>query len=190
MTQPARQRFDFVDYVQLEEVARVRHEFLDGFVWAMAGGSPEHAAVAVNVSTQLNVQLAGRSCRVFSSDLRVRVTKTGLATYPDVTVVCGSVELDAEDPKGQTVVNPKAIVEVLSPSTEEYDREEKLSHYKQVPSLEAVVLVAHDRRALDLWFRAGDQWAHREVTSGSVVLPGIDCTLELDAVYADPLGDG
>src|SRR5690606_31274388 len=121
----------------------IKHEFLDGLVWAMAGGSPEHAAIAANIVALLVNQLAGRRCRVFSSDLRVRVKATGLATYPDVTVVCEQLELDPDDPKGHTVTNPKLLVEVLSPSTAEYDRGEKLDHYRQIESLEVILLVAH-----------------------------------------------
>src|SRR5439155_18899105 len=100
------------------------HEFLDGVVWPMAGGSPDHAGIAANVARLLGNQLAGQPCRVFTSDLRVRVKATGLGTYPDVTVICGQLEFDPEDPKRHTVTNPRMIVEVLSPSTEEYDRGE------------------------------------------------------------------
>jgi Uma2 family endonuclease len=148
-----RQRFTFADYVRLEETSRVKHEYLEGQVWAMAGGTPDHAAVAVNVSTLLSTGVRDQPCCVFNSDLRVRVKQTGLGTYPDVTVVCGRLELDPEDPEQHTVVNPRLVVEVLSPSTEAYDRGEKLSHYKLIPSLEEVVLVAHDEHRLEVWRR-------------------------------------
>src|SRR5262249_22981569 len=133
MGKPARQLFTFEDYLQLEEYAKIKHEFLDGHVWAMAGGTPDHAAIATNISTLLSVHLRDKPCRVYSSDLRVRVRTTGLGTYPDVTVICGRFEADPGDPKGNTAINPRVIVEVLSPSTEEYDRSEKLDHYKQIP---------------------------------------------------------
>src|SRR5580658_8680889 len=93
-----RARYTRAEYVALERSSNVRHEYFDGAIYAMAGGSPEHAAVAVNVSTLLHVGLRGRPCRVHSSDLRVRVTDTGLETYPDVTVICGRAEVDPEDP--------------------------------------------------------------------------------------------
>lgn len=94
MGEPAHHRFTFDQYLMLEEDSGSKHEFLDGQVWAMSGGSPDHAAVAGNVLTLLNVQLSGKKRRVFTSDLRVRVVATGLGTYPDVSVVCGRIELD------------------------------------------------------------------------------------------------
>ena len=101
MAEPARQVFSFEAYLELEELSPVKHEFLAGQVWAMAGGTPDHAAISVNVSTLLSTTLRGRPCRV-RSDLRVRVLATGLGTYPDVTVVCGRPEFDGEDRKQQT----------------------------------------------------------------------------------------
>jgi Uma2 family endonuclease len=185
---PARQRFDFVEYVMLEEMAAVKHEYLDGNVWAMAGGSPEHARVQVNVSALLSRQLTGRPCAVYSSDLRIRVRPTGLGTYPDVTVVCGGLELDPEDPKQQTVVNPSLVVEVLSPSTEQYDRGEKLDQFKRVESLKAVVLVAHDERRVEVWTREGDSWSLRTYRDDDVApIEPLGCKLPLVAVYHDPL---
>ena len=172
----------------LEETSTLRHEFFDGMMWAMAGGSPEHAGIAVNVSSSLTNQLAGKPCRVFSSDLRVRVKSSGLATYPDVTVVCGSLEVDGEDPRKQTVTNPRVVVEVLSPSTEEYDRGEKLAHYQKIESLEAVVLIAHDQRRVDVWLRDVGGWRVETVTGAGVAELGpLGCRLALDDVYRDPL---
>ena len=128
----------------------MKHEFFDGQVWAMSGGTPDHAAMAGAVTTLLNVQLATKRCRVFTSDLRIRVVATGLGTYPDVSVVCGRLELDPDDKKGHTVGNPRVLVEVLSPSTETYDRVEKLSQYQKIEGLEEVVLIAHDRREIEI----------------------------------------
>lgn len=188
MTETARQRFDFADYLLLEERAEVKHEFLEGHVWAMAGGSPVHAAVCGNVMTLLNTQLLGRRCQVFTSDLRVRVKASGLGTYPDLTVVCGQLELDPDDAKGHTVTNPKVIVEVPSPSTEKYDRGEKFDHYRRIPALEAVVLVAHDRREIEVRQRgADDVWSVESISTGTVHIAAIDCSLDVDAVYRDPL---
>jgi Uma2 family endonuclease len=188
VTLSARQVYSFDEYVDLDADSRVKHEFLDGLVWAMAGGSPEHAAVAAAVSAALSAELRGRPCRVFSSDLRVRVRATGLATYPDVTVICGKLELDPSDRRGQTVVNPRVVVEVLSPSTEVYDRGEKLAHYKRVESLEDIVLVAHDRRHIEVWHREGDSWSLELAHDGGIArLTSIDCALAVAEVYANPL---
>jgi Uma2 family endonuclease len=174
--------------VRLEEMSPVKHEFLDGHVWAMAGGSPDHAGIAANVLLVLGNQLRDRPCRVFSSDLRIRVTETGLGTYPDVTVVSGRLELDPEDPKKQTVINPRVIVEILSPSTEAYDRGEKLSHYKRIPSVEDIVLVSHDRRQIEVWHREPNGWVLEVVhDDGLALLRAVDCKLSLAEIYRDPL---
>lgn len=188
VVQPVRQRFDFAAYVQLEEDSSIKHEFLDGVVWAMAGGSPDHAGIAANIARLLGNQLVGQRCRVFTSDLRIRVKATGLGTYPDVTVVCGELELDPDDPKRHTVTNPRAIVEVLSPSTEDYDRGEKLDHYRQIAALEIVLLVAYDSRRVEIWRRAGTEWSGSSVEdAGCVELGEIGCRLPVDDVYRDPL---
>jgi Uma2 family endonuclease len=179
-------RYTYDEYVALEAHANVRHEYLDGEIYAMAGGTPEHAAICTNVSTALNVQLRGRGCRVHSSDLLIRVLATGLATYPDVTVVCARAELDPAN--RNAITNPIVLVEVLSPGTAEYDRGEKLAHYQQIPSLREVVLVAHDERLIEVWQRAeGGAWAQGQVRAGSIQLASIGCTLEVADVYRDEL---
>jgi len=188
MTLPApRHRYTFREYLELEEVARVRHEFYDGEIYAMAGGTPEHAAMAAAITTILGRQLDLQSCRVYSSDLRLRVLATGLATYPDVTVVCGP---SGRDPHSTThVTNPKVLVEVLSNSTADYDRGEKLQHYQQIPSLQAIVLVDHESERIDLWTRGGDAWRARSFAAGEVVpLDTIGATISVDEVYAAARG--
>lgn len=180
--------FTFDDYVELEANSTIKHEFLDGQVWAMSGGSPDHAAIAAAVIGMLRQALAGQRCRVFTSDLRIRVVTTGLASYPDASVICGAVELDPDDRKGHTAVNPTLLVEVLSPSTENYDRGEKLAHYKRIPSLREVMLLAHDEHRVDLWRRVGDHWT--QLTFGSedtVKLESVACSLRVADLYFDPL---
>ena len=188
MSQLARQVFSISDYVELEDLSVIKHEFLDGVVYAMAGGSPEHAAVAGNLIRLLGVQLEGRRCRVFTSDLRIRVQSTGLITYPDTSVICEQMELDPEDPRGHTALNPTLLVEVLSPSTEEYDRGEKLTHYKRIPSLREVMLVAHDERRVDVWRRTGERWTQLAFRGEeAVALESLPCTLALSEIFHDPL---
>lgn len=178
-----RHQYSFQDYLELEEVAGTRHEFYDGEIYAMAGGSPEHAAMGAAVTAILGRQLGSGPCRVYSSDLRLRVVATGLATYPDVAVICGRSERDASS--RTHVINPKVLVEVLSPSTASYDRGEKLQHYRQIPSLEAVVLIDHEAPRIELWTRGPQGWTARPFSSGDVVpLEAIGCTLPLDEVYA------
>jgi Uma2 family endonuclease len=190
VAEPARQKYRFEDYLALEAVSPVKHEFLEGHVWAMAGGTPEHAAIAVNVSTLLNVALRGRPCRVYSSDLRVRVMPTGLGTYPDVTVVCGQAEFDPQDSSRHTITNPLVVVEVLSPSTEDYDRGEKLEHYQQMPSLSQIVLVSHSERRVEVWERQAATWKRQVVTEGEARLEALGCSLPIGEVYRDPLIPG
>lgn len=169
-----RHRYTFEEYLQIEEVARVRHEFFDGEIYAMAGGTPEHAAAAAAITTILGRQLEGGSCRVYSSDLRLRVLETGLATYPDVTVICGPSERDPESPTH--VTNPKIIVEVLSPSTADYDRGEKLQHYQRIASLSAVILVDLSTSRIELCSRNGADWKRATF--------GVGAVLELEAIRA------
>ena len=144
-------RYTYQDYVWLEEESSTRHEFLTGEIVAMAGGTPEHAAMAAEIIGQLREQLRGRPCRVFTSDLGVRVLQTGLATYPDASVVCGPTVRDPD--KKTNVTNPRILVEVTSDSTEDYDRGEKLAHYQQIPTLEAVVIVSRREPRIEVWSR-------------------------------------
>lgn len=188
MVYPVRQRFTFEDYLLLEETSRAKHEFLNGHVWAMAGGTPEHGAVAANLIALLANQLRDRPCRVFTSDVRVRVKATGLGTYPDVSVVREELKTDPEDRKGNTVVNPIVIVEVLSPSSEDYDRGEKLAHYKQIDALREIVLVAHEERRIEIWRREGERWLLLVARGDELArLESLGCDLPLAEVYRNPL---
>jgi Uma2 family endonuclease len=177
------------EYLLLEENADVKHEFLDGQVRATAGGSPEHAAIIGNVTTLLNLQLRGQRCRVHTTELRVRAKATGLGTYPDITVVCDRLERDPDDRTGHTAINPRVLVEVLSPSTETYDRGEKLAHYQTIPSLQEIVLVAQDRRELEVVRREADGTWSRHIASSEQTarLISIACDLAVAEVYRDPL---
>jgi Uma2 family endonuclease len=190
MVTAAHHRFSFQEYVELVEDKGMKLEFLDGQVWAMSGGTVDHARSTTNISTMLGIALRGRSCAVYSPDLRVRAQATGLATYADVTVICGQLELDPADPKRQTALNPRLIVEVLSPSTEAYDRGDKLAHYQTIPSLQEVLLVAHDRREVEIVRREADgSWSRHVVLEGAIVrLASLDeCELPVSEIYRDPL---
>jgi Uma2 family endonuclease len=183
----AHRKYTIFEYVQLEEYSNVRHEYLDGQIYAMAGGTPEHGTYAANVIGLLTAQLRGRPCRVQTSDVRIRVQSTGLDTYPDVSVVCGHAERDAED--ANAIVNPTLLVEVLSSSTEEYDRGEKLEHYKKISELREVVFVAHDKRSVEVVRRLdNDEWIVEQAGPGlSARLESLGCELPVDEIYRDPL---
>jgi Uma2 family endonuclease len=192
MAQPVHHRFTFEEYVRLEEDSSTKHEFVGGNVFAMSGGTPEHAAITANIGRLLGNALQHKPCRVFSPDLRVRVAATGLGTYPDVTVVCAKLELDPADPKQNTALNPKLIVEVLSPSTEDYDRGEKLRNYKQIPALQEVMLVAHDRHEVEIVRREEDgSWSRHIARAGETVrIASLDCELPVAEIYRNPLASG
>lgn len=177
--------YTFRDYLVHEEASNTKHEYLDGQIYAMAGGTPEHSALIASVATHLSNQVRGGPCRVHISDLRVRVLETGLATYPDVAVLCGAWARDPDDER--TILNPSVLVEVLSPSTEAYDRGEKLEHYRRIPSLRACLLVAVDRREIEIWTREeSEPWKRALVLSGQVVeVSAIAARLDVDAVYDD-----
>lgn len=180
-------RYTYQDYVWLEEESSTRHEFLFGEITAMVRGTPEHAAMAAEIIGQLREQLEGKPCRVFTSDLGVRVMATGLATYPDASVVCGPTQRDPE--KKTNVLNPRVLVEITSDSTEAYDRGEKLAHYQRIASLREVMLVAHDERRVDLWRRVDERWTQISAhANDEVALHSLgDLRLLVDAIYFDPL---
>jgi len=176
-------RYSYAEYLALEASSNVKHEYLDGQIYGMAGGSPEHAALAATIVGLLFPQLQGGRCRVFSADLRVRVEATGLSTYPDVTVVCGPREPAVED--AQAVCNPTVIVEVSSPSTEEYDRGDEFEHYREIPALQHYVMVSHRERRVSVWSRgAGGEWDQACGGDGEVVeLKAIGARLDVRALY-------
>jgi Uma2 family endonuclease len=187
MAEPAQKRtHTFAEYLALEAASGTRHEFLDGEIYAMAGGTIEHGALAANAIGELRGALRGRPCRVLTADVRIRVLATGLGTYPDVSVVCGSIERDPED--ANTVVNPVAIIEVLSDSTEAYDRGEKFAHYRRIPSLQDYLLVSQDERLIEHYRRNDDDsWTLRDVRPPEVARLSIGCELSAAEVYFNPL---
>lgn len=185
MSTPAhRIHYTLAEYLALEASSNVKHEYLDGQIYAMAGGTPEHAALAAAVIGLLFPQLRGGPCRVHDADLRVRVRATGLTTYPDVTVVCGPRERDDEDE--HAVTNPRLIVEVLSRSTEEYDRGDKFEHYRRLPSLVEYVLVSWREHLVEVRRRdAGGQWSSAEAREGEqAALESVGARLDVGELYA------
>jgi Uma2 family endonuclease len=181
-----RARYTRAEYIAFERASNARHEYLDGAIYAMAGGSREHAVIAGNAIAALHVALRDRPCAVHTSDLRIRVVDTGLETYPDASVVCGRAEIDPDDP--HVVLNPIVLVEVTSPSTEAYDRGEKLRHYEHIPSLREVVIISHRERLVEVIRREDDgSWSRHEARRGSARLTSLGCELVVDEIYRDPL---
>lgn len=176
--------YAYADYLAHEEACNTKNEFLGGQIYAMAGASPQHNRLCVAVGALLLPQLARGRCRAHSSDQRVRVPETGLATYPDVTVICGPIALDPDDPRQHTATNPTLIVEVLSPSTETYDRGEKFEHYRKLESMRQYVLVAQDERVVEVWTRSEKGWSEQCYQAGEVgELNSVAARLDVDALY-------
>lgn len=177
-------KLSYQDYLEIERQTDTRHEFLDGEVFAMAGGTLRHSATKANLLGQFYVGLRGRApCRTYDSDTKIRVPATGLATYPDLAIICGQPEVDAEDPNAAT--NPTLLAEVLSPSTEAWDRGGKFDHYQQLPSLQHYLLLDPRKPLLQHFERQADgSWrltTHR--AGGSLTVLGV--TLSVDELYAD-----
>jgi Uma2 family endonuclease len=182
-------RMTYAQYLEFERASDARHEYLRGEVFAMAGGSPEHARLTANLIRELGAALRGRPCAVFTSDARVRIEATDRATYPDVTVVCGRLEHAPEDP--DSITNPVVIVEVLSDATEADDRGEKFAHYRRLVSLREYLLVSQRARRLEIYRRRGDRWLLDEAGAGQILrLDSIEVDLAVDEVYRDPLTVG
>jgi Uma2 family endonuclease len=175
--------YTYDEYRRFEDANPARHEYVDGHILAMAGGTPAHARLQAAVLFALERRLEGRPCQPFPSDLRVKVAATGMAAYPDVTVVCGSVQTEPDDP--HAVTNPTLIAEVLSDSTEAYDRAEKFEHYRQIPTLQEYLLVSHRERRIDRRRRARDgSWTECCAGRGeNVPLEAIGIELSVDEIY-------
>lgn len=179
----SRRHYTLEDYLDIEEMSPIRHEFVDGQILAMAGGTPEHAALGAAIVVLLGSKLRGKPWRPYSADLRLRVLATGLATYADATVICGEPARDPSSPSH--VTNPTVVVEILSKSTEEYDRGEKREQYARIESLREYVLIAQDRRQVEVFRRSADgAWEHRAYASGTdFELPSLDVSLSTDELY-------
>ncbi len=177
-----RHHYTYAEYLAFERDSPTKHEFCDGEILAMAGGSLRHSALASRVSAALEAG-RGPGCVAFQSDLRVRVLATGRTTYPDATVVCGPIERDPADGSGETITNPTLLVEVLSPSTEEYDRGEKWTDYQLVPSLREYVLVSQREARVERYRRLpSGSWEYADVTQGTVEL-STGAVLDLAKLY-------
>jgi Uma2 family endonuclease len=181
MSSVAPRRFSLDEYLALEESSQVRHEFFDGEMLAMSGGTDRHAAIKENLSVNIGLRLKGSECRGRSSDLRVLVQETGFVAYPDYLIVCGSREfLDAKE---TTLLNPTVLVEVLSDSTQSYDRRFKVAQYRLIPSLRQIVLIAQDQMTVESFVVTDLGWIHSIYT-----LPGDELPLESTGI-AIPLSE-
>ncbi|HEX2061543.1 MAG TPA: Uma2 family endonuclease [Thermoanaerobaculia bacterium] len=171
------------EYLDLEQRSETRNEYINGCIFARSGASRAHNLITLNLSGLLWSQLRGRGCEAYGSDMRVKVSPTGMYTYPDLVAVCGEPRF--EDPHIDTLLNPVAIIEVLSESTEAYDRGEKFAHYRRIESLREYVLVAQDKMRVEHYRRDGEQWVLTEINDadGVLELSSINCRIALRDVY-------
>jgi Uma2 family endonuclease len=171
------------DYLAAERISAEKSEYINGHVYAMAGASRVHNLIVGNTFAELRAQLRGRTCEAYVNDMRVKVERTGMYTYPDVIGLCEEPRF--EDENVDTLLNPAVIIEVLSPSTERYDRGEKFAHYRRLESLREYILIAQDIRRIEHYRRDGDTWVLTEVSEpeSALVILSISCTLRLSEIY-------
>ena len=168
----------------MERKATIKSEYINGQIYAMSGASREHNLITMNISNRLYIQFIERDCEVYTSDMRVKVSPTGAYTYPDVAVVCDAPRF--EDTSFDSLLNPTVLVEVLSPSTEAYDRGEKFAHYRQLDSLQEYVLVSQNCVRVEHYLRQGEQWLLTELSAldDQLYLASIECELAWREIYA------
>jgi Uma2 family endonuclease len=184
MTAQPKPRYTPQEYLARERQAEVRSEYFAGEIFAMSGNSRGHNLIVTNAVGELRHRLRHRPCEVYPSNMRVKVEASGLYTYPDVTVVCGEPRF--EDAEVDTLLNPMVLMEVLSKSTEAYDRGKKSAHYRRLPSLRDYVLIAQDRRHVEVYSRSDDRWLLTEArgTAGVLHITALACEVPLAELYA------
>jgi Uma2 family endonuclease len=183
MASEPKQRLTIAEYLDFERRSETKHDYLDGDVFAMTGASRSHNRITLNIALALETEIGDRDCEVFANEMRV-LTPTHLFTYPDVVVACSPLQFD--DGEVDTLLNPLLVVEVLSKSTEAYDRVTKLAHYRTIPSLAEVLLVAQGKVHVEQYIRqGGTEWLLRESDDfdASLELPALGCSLDLSRVY-------
>lgn len=183
-TVPQKRLYKLEEYVDLEKVSPVKHEFFRGEIFLMAGASMRHNRIARNLLAHLTFQLRGKRCEPFGSDLRIAVKNYPLHTYPDISVICGEPIMDSTD--NQAAANPHTLLEVLSPSTEKYVRGQKFTIYRSLPPLREYILVAQDQPHVERFVLQGrDKWLLHlyDGLEGVVELPDLDCRLAMKDIY-------
>ncbi|PWC52275.1 Uma2 family endonuclease [Azospirillum sp. TSA6c] len=168
------------DYLAAERSAEVRHEYVDGEIFAMVGASRRHATIVGNLFVALRQAARARGCQAYANDVKVRVEAANAFYYPDLVATCADGD---DDP--YVVKDPVLVVEVLSDSTEAIDRREKRTNYQKIPSLREIVLVSQSERLVEVYRRDGAGWTVDVLRDGPVMLAALDLCLPLDAVYED-----
>ena len=185
MSTHPKQRYTLDEYLALERESEVKYEYWDGEIFAMSGGTLAHDLIMGNVSHSLVNQLAGKDCRVFTDNMQIKVPAAPPYRYGDGAVVCGKVEVERFN-GADLLINPVLIIEVLSPSTEAYDRGDKFTYYKSIPSFREYLLIAQHRTHVTHYVRSDSgKWDYEETNdlSSSIYLTTIDCSLVLADIY-------
>jgi len=172
------------EYLALERQAEYKSEYFDGEIFSMSGASPNHNQITANVLAEIHAQFKKRPSRVYVNDMRVKVSPTGLYTYPDIVALCDKSRFD--DTQKDTLLNPTVLIEVLSDSTANYDRGIKFKHYRTLDSLKEYLLVAQDEYHIEHYVRqANNQWLLSETSDlqDVIELPSINCRLALTDIY-------
>jgi Uma2 family endonuclease len=179
----AQPRYTPERYLALERTSDHRSELIHGQIYAMSGASRRHNLIVLNIGGELRSQLRGRPCEAYVSDMRVKVSATTMYTYPDVVALCDAPRL--EDTNGDTLLNPAVIFEVLSESTERYDRGEKFAHYRRIESLREYILVSQSTVRIERFVRHGDHWVFSDVAdpAGTLPIETLGCEISLADVY-------
>ena len=184
MTSLPQPRYTPEEYLAIDRNSEQKNQYYAGEIFAMGGASERHNLIVTNLVRELSTQLKGRPCKVYPSGMRVKVSATGLYTYPDVTVVCGEARF--EDDQQDTLRNPTVVIEVLSGSTEDYDRGRKFAQYRQIESLAEYVLIAQEKHHVERFRRQdNNQWLLSETNrlADTISLESIDCELALAEIY-------
>jgi len=171
------------EYLDFERNSEIRHEYSDGEIFAMSGASRNHNLIVANVVGELRAQLKKKPCRVYPSDMRLKIDSTRLYTYPDAMIVCGQDKFD--DEHKDMLLNPDVIIEVLSDSTENYDRVKKFGHYRKIGSLKEYVLISQNAAKIEKFVRTPQGWLFSETdeTASEMILESVSCSLNIDEVY-------
>jgi Uma2 family endonuclease len=172
------------EYLSAERRAEFKSEYVDGVAYAMAGGSERHNLITGNLVTELNIQLRARACKVYPSDMKVRLPNSKKFFYPDVSVVCGETEF--ADEERDVILNPILIVEVLSESTEAFDRGKKFLSYQQLESLREYLLVAQGEFVVEHYLRQDEGWFYTKASGldAALGLPALNCRIALSDLYS------
>jgi Uma2 family endonuclease len=183
MSTASQRKYTVEEYLEREERSETKHEFYQGEIIAMTGASFRHVQIARHLTVDLSSKLRGNPCQPLGSDMRLLIRSVGLYTYPDLTIVCGEPQFDARN--ANTLTNPTLLIEILSPSTERYDRTTKFGFYRQIPTLREYVLVSQHEARIEIFRRDQEDWKFADAVGIEATIPltSVNCVLPLVEVY-------